>query len=70
MNEVTVRELGGEIWAELFAAEGRGEPELICSLSAETTNALIDFIMSVLARHEGKHIKNDADLPITPLPRT
>ena len=69
MSEVTVRELGGEIWAELFSAARKGEPNL-SSVSAEATDALIDFIMGVLARHEGECIKNDADLPVTPLPRT
>jgi hypothetical protein len=60
----TVRELGGEIWAELRNAE------LAQQIDWQVRNAIVDLIMGVLARHAGKRLENDSDLPVTPLPRS
>jgi hypothetical protein len=65
VSEVTVRELGGEIWAELFCEQRDGQAQLR-GLRVETTEALIDLILGVLARHVGDSIKNDLDLPVAP----
>lgn len=58
----TVRELGGEIWAEL----SRRIPD--DELDWQKKNQIIDLIMGVLARHSNCSIQNDPDLPVVPLP--
>lgn len=58
----TVRELGGEIWAEL----SRRIPD--DELGWQTKNQIVDLIMGVLARHIDCTIQNDTDLPVAPLP--
>jgi len=58
----TVRELGGEIWAEL----ARRIPD--DELDWQTKNKIVDLIMGVLARHTSSTIQNDEDLPVPPLP--
>ena len=58
---VTVRELGGEIWAELSSFPDR-------ELPWETKNRIVDVVMGVIARHAGAVVKNDPDLPVTTLP--
>jgi hypothetical protein len=60
-TQVTVRELGGEIWAELSSLSD-GE------LPWQTKNRVVDLVMGVIARHVGTAIRNDADLPVEPLP--
>jgi hypothetical protein len=60
-TQVTVRELGGEIWAELSSLPD-GETNW------QTKNAIVDLVMGVIARHIGAAIKNDRDLPVLPLP--
>jgi hypothetical protein len=57
----TIRELGGEIWAELSFI-----PET--TLDWETRNAVVDLVIGVLARHSGSVLSNDEDLPVSPLP--
>ncbi len=59
----TIRELGGEIWAELSLRV----PET--QLSWRAKDAIVDVIMGVLARHEGARILNDRDLPVEVLPK-
>jgi hypothetical protein len=58
---LTVRELGGEIWSEL-----RSLPE--AELQWQIRNRVVDVVMGVLARHLGAQIRNDPDLPVSPLP--
>ncbi len=60
MKTRTVRELGGEIWAELRRVEG---------IKWQDLNEAIDIVMAVLARYENTMIVNDKDLPVEPLPR-
>jgi hypothetical protein len=67
MNEVTVRELGGEIWSEL-GCRSQEAGDKLAGLHWQKTEAITDLIMAILARHAGKCIKNDEDIPITPLP--
>ena len=65
----TIRELGGEIWAECQARIPTGTPPINSSLEAfELLNYFIDISMGVLARHSGALITNDPDLPVDPLP--
>jgi hypothetical protein len=57
----TVRELGGEIWAELSSIpEG--------DLRWDVRNAIVDVVMGVLARYAGTVLENDPDLPVEPRP--
>ncbi len=68
MKQKSVRELGGEIWAEI-GMEQRAIPDSrIAGIDWETVGELSDFIMSVLARHAGAVIVNDEDRPVTPRP--
>lgn len=68
MKVRTVRELGGEVWAEL-------QTRLLKTPEAwkgfhEDTNLLhktIDIMMGVLARYENHEIINDEDLPVKKL---
>ncbi len=65
----TVRELGGEIWAELGVEQEKvGSP--LAGLDYEVANNLVDFIMSILARHTNTTIVNDVGLEVEPRPRT
>jgi hypothetical protein len=61
-KERTVRELGGEVWAEISQAIKDEE------LSWVTKNKIVDVVMGVLARHVDSIIKNDEDLPVSPRP--
>ena len=56
----TVRELGGEIWAELEYRVGD-------ECDWQVRNKIVELVMTVLARHENTVIINDADLPVKPL---
>ena len=59
----TVRELGGEIWSEIFYLfEDR-------VLDWKAKQELVDVIMGVLARHAGNTLLNDSDMPVTPRPK-
>lgn len=58
----TIRELGGEVWAEATTIAGAYE-------SWELLSDFVDVMMGVLARHAGNVIVNDVDLPVAPLPR-
>lgn len=60
----TVRELGGEIWSELEKAD------VAQQVDWQVRNAIVDLVMGVLARHAGKRLENDSDLPVTPLARS
>ena len=62
-NERTIRELGGEISAELSYAYGD-------VVEWQTLESAIEVIMGVLARHVGVKLTNDDDLPVLPLPRS
>jgi hypothetical protein len=55
----TVRELGGEIWAEITM---RGEKE-----QKEFASATADIVMGVLARYDRHVILMDEDFPVVPL---
>lgn len=71
MAEKTVRELTGEIWAELEQesrnAAANGSP--LHSLNMDALNRILDVVMGVLARYENTVIVNDRDLPVEPLQR-
>ena len=68
-EQKSIRELGGEIWAELDA-ERRTEESVFSQLDHSTLDHLVDFIMSILARHVGTTIINDAGLEVAPRART
>jgi hypothetical protein len=59
----TVREIGGELWAELSSLP-------VDQLPWQTRDVVVDIVMGVLARHGGNVLENDRDVPVDPLPRT
>jgi hypothetical protein len=61
-TDISVRELGGEIWAELVYTFPESE------LPWQIGNRVVDVVMGVIARHVGAAIRNDPDLPVSPLP--
>ena len=61
-NHRTIRELGGEVFAEAWPIAEAGE-------RWELLGKFVDVMMGVLARHAGDVIVNDSDLPVEPLPR-
>ena len=67
MNMCTIRELGGEIWSEVFTRRTHDCPKLK-NLSQEAEDAIMDLVIGVLARYKGAVIEDDEDLPVTPLP--
>ena len=68
MKQKSVRELGGEIWAEIEMEQRANPHSRIAGIGWETVSELSDFVMSVLARHAGAVIVNDEDRPVTPRP--
>jgi hypothetical protein len=70
VKQRTVRELGGEIAMEIMMRSLRGNKKLAhLNDDLEATSATIELVMRVLARHNGKVIKNDIDFPVVPLPQ-
>lgn len=67
MDTKTVRELGGEIWAELNM-ERQNSDSPLGSLDWTQVNAISDFVMSILARHAGSQLINDEGLEVTARP--
>jgi hypothetical protein len=65
----SVRELGGEFWAELNH-ERESPHSKLAAITWQQSNELCDFLMSVLARHVGSQIANDEGLEVTPRPLT
>jgi hypothetical protein len=68
MEQKTVRELCGEIWAEITMiqnSEDTNNP--IVNTDFNATNEIIELAMGVLARHIGTVIINDEDFPVEPL---
>jgi hypothetical protein len=59
----SIRELGGEIWAEL-KSEFPDE-----RLNWKVSNEVVDLIMGVLARHVGSSLVNDDDFPVIARPK-
>lgn len=57
----TIRELGGEVWSELSQRIPEEDADW------KTRGKLVDIVMGVLARHAGKLIENDKDMPVEPL---
>lgn len=69
-EERTVREIGGEVWGEIELARRHAERENSDTFSVfdwNTSSLAVDIVMGVLARHSGKLLMNDADLPVEPL---
>ena len=65
-KQVSVRELGGEIWAELERVRQKDDSQFK-DLDYQACHHLTDFIMSILARHIGVTIFNNAGLEVEPL---
>lgn len=64
----TVRELGGEIWAEItYRQNDKENDSLVREIDFRATQELNDLVMGILARHIGCEISNDRDLPVKPL---
>ena len=66
MKNRTVRELGGEVWAEITARMLHGDGKLK-DLPVEALHEIIDLMTAVLARYKGTIIEDDAELPVVPL---
>ena len=73
MKKLNVRELGGEIFLEVFSGNDYGE------IDAAPINRLIDFdhgavgnlldvMTAIMARHCGEQLVNCEEMPVTPLP--
>lgn len=68
MHYKTVRELGGEFWAELNM-DSRDPNSKFAGLDFRVKGDLADFLMTILARHVGAMILNDEGLAVEPRPR-
>lgn len=66
MKNRTVRELGGEVWAEITVRMLHGDGKLK-DLQVEVLHEIIDLMTAVLARYKGTIIEDDAELPVVPL---
>jgi hypothetical protein len=68
MKERTIRELGGEVWAELESRLLR-DPVAYKGFheDVQLLHKTIDIMMGVLARYENHQIINDKDLPVSKL---
>lgn len=68
MKERTIRELGGEVWAEL-ETRIRRDPEAWKGFHDDVNllSKTIEVMMGVLARYENHRILNDEDLPVQKL---
>jgi hypothetical protein len=72
-TSITVRQLVGEFWSEtkmLYMREDLECQELnqwISQVSPAQSNAIVDLLLVVVARHVGKTIQMDLDLPVKPL---
>ena len=68
VDRKTVRELGGEIWAEVTQLQNSEDNStLLKDVDFKVTQELCDLVMGVLARHANTMIVNDEDLPVVPL---
>lgn len=67
MKQRTIRELGGEVWAEISTRRHHGHIKLK-DLQQEALDEIMDLLVGVLARYKGVQIEDDEDLPVTPLP--
>jgi hypothetical protein len=68
MSTGTVRELGGEIWAEI--GHRHGDPgSALGRMDVDQVQEIVDVVMGVLARYADVTIAADATMPVTPLPR-
>jgi hypothetical protein len=68
-RHVTVRELGGSIWAEVTERIWAPDASLE-GINSDQLSRIIDLLMGVLARYEGAVITNDQDIPVVPLPHS
>ena len=68
MEKRSVRELGGEVWAEITQLQNaEGGDSLLKEVDFKATQELCELVMGVLARYEGITIVNDGDLPVRPI---
>jgi hypothetical protein len=58
----TIREIGGELAAELGAVFSDEQ------IDWRTKEQVLDLVLGVLARHAGSTLANDEDLPVEPRP--
>lgn len=63
----TIRELGGEIWAEVRSRIGQNKDGEVAEVQA--VSQFVDIAMGVLARYENHQIVNDQDFPVARLPK-
>ena len=67
MKEINIRELGGEIWAEIMHIKWHNKNSPISNLSDEAIGPLVDLVVRILARYECNVIMNDEGMPVDPL---
>jgi len=69
MLEKTIRELAGEIWAEIEqeSRDAALQWSPIVSINSDAVNRIMDIVMGVLARHDNSTLVNDKDMPVEPL---
>jgi hypothetical protein len=70
MKERTIRDLSGEIWAELHTSidshRDRGDHPL-AALDTKGVDTIVDIVTTILTRNVGKTIVRDQDQPGLPL---
>jgi len=66
--KITVRELSGEIWAEVTHERLNMETDRFNNLDQDAWTAVVDIVIGVIARHVGKTIAVDVDYPAEALP--
>jgi hypothetical protein len=67
MEHKTVREIVGELWAEVGTRQQSDPQSVLATVSVEQAESLYEVVLGVLARHAGKQLLNDEDLPVPPL---
>jgi hypothetical protein len=66
--KITVRELSGEIWAEVTHERLNMQTGRFNNFDHAAWTAIVDIMTGVIARHIGKTIAVDGDYPAEALP--
>lgn len=70
MDKITIREIGGEIWAAITEAQQSQSSHALNDIPWNVSHQLSEFVMSILARHIGKTLVDDEGLPVDALPNS
>lgn len=63
--DINIRLLAGEVWSEMQRHALSGT----INIDSRSSGRVIDVLMLVLARHEGRTLKNDPGLPVSKVER-